>query len=301
MSIDDLFTKNKHIYLLVVIAVFLFGGVVILEKSQTVENLIPILRGEVTLKNGIVITCTKDGSPLLVKKNDPLLGKHLRVSGMVNSVFSDTILELCRSNDVVVEVGSYFGYNSVLLGKKVKNGIVYCLEPNSFIFPYLRKNIIINDLESVCILKSVAVSSSKGDCDIEDYFEVAEDRQKKNGTNSTKKKQLLRVSCSTLDHEIQGKTGSVNLLAIDIPGLEFLILGGAMKILNESPNIVVVVTFQKKEAAKNVDVESELDQLHAEGFRFYLAQGKNDISPITIGEILELTGNIVLIFSKKPL
>jgi FkbM family methyltransferase len=262
-----------------------------MEKYRIMENLIPLFRGEVSLENDIVITSTKDKSPLLVKKTDPFVGKRLRISGSVKSVFSETILDLCRSGDVVVEVGAHFGYNSILLGKKVVNGKVYCLEPNSSIFSYLRKNIIINDLESVCILKNVAISGAKGDCVIEDYFTISDSSNKQN---------IIHVSCNTLDDEIQERISSVNLLTIDIPGSEFLILSGATKILSESDDIVVVVMFSKEESSKRVDVAGELNSLHSSGFHLYLARGDNDVSPITVEEILELT-DAVLVFSKRLL
>ncbi|MDR2268369.1 MAG: FkbM family methyltransferase [Holosporaceae bacterium] len=291
MSEGNFFEKNRPFYIIAIVAFFLFMIIIVMEKYRVMEDLIPMLRGEVSLENDIIVTSTRGKNPLLVKKTDPFIGKRLRMSGAVKSIFSETILDMCHSNDVVVEVGAHFGYNSVLLGKKVKDGKVYCLEPNSSIFSYLRKNIIINDLESVCILKNVAISGVKGDCVIEDYFTILGSHNKQN---------TIHVSCNTLDNEIKERINSVNLLAIDIPGMEFLILSGAAKMLSESADIVVVVTFNKEESSKRVDIAGELKRLHSSGFHFYLAGGSNDISPITIAEILELT-NAVLIFSKRLL
>lgn len=283
MNISKFFFKGRAFFLALIVLFALMIGIMFMEKTKDIVGLIPRFRGEVSIGNGFIITHTKDEQPLIIKKDDPLIGQQLRFLGTVKSVFSDTITDLCNGNDIIVEVGSYFGYNSILLGKKLKKeGKIYCLEPNPSIFSCLRKNIVINDLESLCKLKNIAISSASGTCNIEDYFSIS---KLPNGKYT--KPPLIKVDCNTLDDEMKDETKAINLLTIDVPGLEFLILDGASKIL-EHKNIKVVFMFDKKESSKNTDVKTELNDLHALGFKFYLSKGKNDISPITIDEIMEL-------------
>ncbi|GHU13263.1 hypothetical protein FACS189449_08380 [Alphaproteobacteria bacterium] len=295
MNISTLFSKNRSFWIALIILFVVFLGLLFLERTKYIINLVPRLRGEVSIGNGFVITCAKDNYPLIIREDDPLIGQQLRFLGTVKSIFSETIDDLCNSNGITVEVGSNFGYNSVLLGKMLKeDGRIYCLEPNPSIFLYLRKNIIINDLESHCVLKNIAVSSASGECSIEDYFTMS-----KLADGTYTKPDMIKVDCNTLDDEMKEEMRAIDLLTIDVPGLEFLILGGASRILEHS-NIKVVFMFDNAESSKNTDVRTELNNLHALGFRFYISREENDISPITIDEILDLE-SAVLILSRKLL
>ncbi|MDR2681911.1 MAG: hypothetical protein LBB29_02600 [Holosporaceae bacterium] len=66
----------------------------------------------------------------------------------------------------------------------------------------------------------------------------------------------------------------------------------------EHQSIIVVFVFDRQASSRNVDIRKELTELHDQGFRFYKSDGKNDIFPITIDEILELE-TAVLVLSRK--
>jgi FkbM family methyltransferase len=286
-------TKNKLISIAIAISCLLFIGILFSEKAANLVNIIPIIRGEVSLGNNIIITTINGKYPFMIKKDDPQVGRQLRFFGAVKSIFSETIIDLCKKNDVVIEVGSCYGYNSVFLGKKIgDNGKLYCLEPNVSLFSYLKKNIVINDLESNTILKNIAVSNVSGNCNIDDYFSII---QMPDGSYT--KPRTTNVECSTVDQEVKTELKPINLLVLDVPGQEFFIMDGASRIM-EHKNIIVVFVFYKRASSKNVDVEKELRELHDLGFRFYKSDGKNDIFPITIEEILQLE-SAVLVLSRK--
>ncbi|GHU17086.1 hypothetical protein FACS189472_03480 [Alphaproteobacteria bacterium] len=295
MDSSKFFFKGRAFFLALIVLFSLFIGIMFMKKTENIIGLIPKLRGEVSIGNGFVITHTKDNYPLIIKEDDPFSGQQLRFSGSVKSVFSETVADLCNGNDIIIEVGSYFGYNSVLLGKKLKKGgKIYCFEPNPSIFLCLRKNVIINDLESHCVLKNIAISSASGSCSIEDYFTVS---KLKDGSYT--KPRMIKVACDTLDEALEDERKAVDILATDVPGIEFLILSGASRIL-EHDNIKVVFAFDKDASSKNTDVRTELNNLHALGFRFFISKGKKDISPITIDEIMEMK-SAVLVLSRKLL
>jgi FkbM family methyltransferase len=286
-------TQNKLFSIAVSVSCLLFIGILFSEEAANLINIVPLIRGEVSLENNMVITTISGKYPFMVKKNDPQVGRQLRFFGSVKSIFSETIIDLCRKDDVVVEIGSCYGYNSVLLGKKIgTGGKLYCFEPNPLLFSCLKKNIAINDLESNSILKKIAVSSASGSCNIEDYLSISSMPD-----GSYTKPRSTSVECSTIDQELKTELKPINLLALDIPGYEFLILDGASRIM-EHGNIIVVLVFNRQESSKNVDVEKELGELHDLGFRFYKSDGKNDMFPITIDEILQLE-SAVLVLSRR--
>jgi FkbM family methyltransferase len=298
MEKRESFFKNKTVLVSVVISSILFIFVFFLEKSRYIIDLIPTLRGEVSLNDEIVITTTKNRSPILIRKDDPFIANNLRFFGNIKSDFAEVADSVCKKGDVVVEVGSHFGYNSITLGSKLKgNGKLYGFEPNIHVFSFLKKSVMLNDLEDTVILRNVAVSNSNGTCEIDDVFNIV---KAKDGPQE--KLRHINVNCVTLDGEIGNINSPVNLLLVDIPGCEFQIIGGASDMIKNSPDIIIVVMFDQQESSQNVNVHSEIENLIKHGFRFYWCDDKKKMHPLkaTPEDIIE-KNKAILVITKKQL
>jgi FkbM family methyltransferase len=297
-SSNGLFKKNKIVSVTVIISCLLFVGIFFLEKSRYIIDLIPTLRGEISLDGNIIITTTKNKLPILIRKDDPFIANQLRFFGSVKSDFAEIADSLCKSTDIVVEIGSYFGYNSVTLGNKLKgNGKLYGFEPNTHIFSFLKKSIMLNNLENTVILRNVAISDKRGTCNINDIFHIA-----KTQDGSLEKPRCISVDCVSIDEEMKNINKPIDLLLIDIPGYEFQIITGAADIIKKSPNIAIMVMFDQQESSQSVNVHTEIQNLIRQGFRFYWCDNNRKIHPMkATPEDVIGKNKAILIITKKQL
>jgi len=258
--------------------------------------MIPILRGEVHLGNNFVITTTKKGYPILIKKDDPIAGNQLRFSGSVRSDFEDIAFSLCKNDGITVEVGTHFGYRTIHYGKLVsEKGKVYAFEPNQVVFAKLRKTIFLNDLENVVELRDVSISNYKGTYSMVDCLTI-----KRMHDGSFTRPKNITVNCNTLDDEMMSEMNPISLLSINIPGSETRILQGAFDTINRSPDIAVVVAFDNRKSADSKDTEQVLRRFEENYFKFYVSDKDKTLKEVNLVELLKLK-EAILVITKKSL
>ncbi|MDR2067925.1 MAG: FkbM family methyltransferase [Holosporaceae bacterium] len=298
------FNRNKVVSFAIIISCMLFICIFFMEKSRSVLNMVPLLRGEVHLDGGFIITTIKNKYPIIIKKNDPFIGKQLRFSGSIKSIFAAVADSLCRPNDVVVEVGAHFGYNALSLGDRLRGGgKYYAYEPNPFVISCLRKSIVLNDLEQVIFPKSIAISGKEGTCHIEDCVALAssvQDDDEPISPNQAQDHKFIDVNCNTLDKELSDEIQPITLLLIDIPGFEFSIIKGARDIMKRSPDIKLVVAIDMDESSKTLDPQKELEELAENGYKFYIAETPKTYTSAKISEILAKKKMVLLIAKCDP-
>lgn len=292
MGVFGLF-KNKAISLAVTVAFTLFIIVLFLEKTKFIFKMTPKLRGEVGVSS-FVITTLRDGSPIMVRKDDPNIGEQLRLSGTVRSKFNNVISAFYNNNLVVVEVGPNFGYNTIPLAKGLQNeGKVYVFEANSRVCSALRKSLVLNDIEDKVSVKNIAISDHKGSCDIPDCTSIVAFAD---GTRSEPR--MLTAECSTLDEEMINEDRAVDLIAVDIPDMEIPILRSCESIIDKSPDIVVVSTFDNDPVDPNALIE--FTKLENKGMKFYIATEKSKYTRVTTEELLKKK-QVILLITRKDL
>lgn len=280
------FSRNQAVSYAIAIACVLFIVIFSVEKSKSFLNLIPILRGEVGLPDELVITSIDKKYPILIKKYDPFIANQLRFSGNVNSLFSETALAICEPDDTVLEIGSHFGFNSIMLGKKLAgHGKLYAYEPNPKIYNCLRKNIILNDLEDTVIPKNIAISNHSGTCNIDDTFSM----QDKNG--EIIKAGTIEMQCNTLEQECMGM--HPDLLLIDIPYQDVEILNSAKNFIDDSPGVKILISIESNGKEKQ-SVFDMFDFLISKNFKAYQAQPGGILTKLNKEQILTLTNGVVL-------
>jgi FkbM family methyltransferase len=282
----------------------LFICMFFMEKSRSVLNVVPLLRGEVPLPNGFIITTIKHKFPIIIKKNDPFIGRQLRFSGDIKSVFAAVADSLCHRDDTVVEVGAHFGYNALTLGDRLRNGgKYYAYEPNLSVVSCLRKSVVLNDLEHVVFPRSIAIADREGICHIEDCLALAPDQDDDDLIAPQPPQEVpkfIDVSCNTLNRELADEIHPVTLLLIDIPGLEFSIIKGARDVMKHSPNIKLVVAIDVEASSRSFDPQKEFEELEKDGYKFYVAETPKIYISAKTHEILARK-KMVLIITKCDL
>lgn len=287
------FVKNKMILYSIIICVIMFLLVFFFEKSKSLRNFIPTLRGEITLSDGLIITTIRNKYPILIRKDDPKIGDQLRFFGNINSIFSDAAMAICSSDDKIVEVGAKFGFNTVLLGKRLNPsaGRIYSYEPNATIFKCLRKTIYLNELENFIELRNIAMKDHIGACEISDIMTITADERGRLSMGEKKS-----VACSTIDEDLRGKR--ISILLVDLPGQEFLIVNNARKLIEDTKNLKILVSF--RDTGENGSEEQTLDYLTSRGYSCYEVTRGPTFTPIDKAGIMEKSEG-VLYFSKEKI
>jgi FkbM family methyltransferase len=287
---ESFFSKNKMILVTVIVSSILFVIVFFIEKSKAIKSMIPKMRGEVSLSRDFAITTTREGYPIIVKKKDPTVGKKLRFSGNIESAFSKIAISLMKKNDIIIEIGAHFGYTTISIAKRLEDpGRYYAFEPNSVIFSYLNKSVVLNDLDKIVVLKNHAVADKAQTFLMKDCLS-----KKKNTDGSYTKSREFVVDSSTLDKELIEESRPVSLLLIDIPGLEFSVIKGAETIIANSHDIKIIIYFDKARAAKNFDLEREFQRMKNMGFNFYLTEEIHNYEKVDIPDILSKNEAVVI-------
>ncbi len=290
-----LFTQNKLVVSALIFSSLLFIFVFALEKTKVLMNIVPKARGEVSIGEGLVITSTKTGHPIIVKKDDMFFGNEMRFSGSLKNIFSDVALSLCKPNDTIVNIGAYFGYDAICMGSKLKGtGKIYAFEDNRSIYSCLRKSIVLNDMDQHVIVKNLALSDKKGICEKDDFMAV-----KENPDGSFSTPPSFVAQCNTLDNELKEVTSKVNLMLIDDPGYEFDILRGAQTIIRNSPKLIILSYYERKFSARNVPVKQELDKFVDDGYYIYFVDEDGRTSEPNTSEIVTQDSGVIIITKNR--
>lgn len=289
------FLKNRVILFAIMVLVVLFLVTLAIEKTKLMFNtVVPMIRGEVNMKD-FVITTTKEGAPIVINKTENEEGDQLRSYGIVHSHFNDIVSTFSDNNSVVVEIGSHFGYNTIRLAKNLRyGGKVYAFEANGKIYSALRKSLILNDLDNVVVMKNIAISDHIGFCDVPDCTST-----KKLPDGSHTKPKIFSAKCCTIDEELINEDRPVDLIVADVHGIEIPILISCENIIERSPNIVIIFTFDNENPDPRT--KTEFTNLENKGMKFFISDKKNKYTQMTsIDELMEKK-EVTLIVTRRNL
>ena len=286
--------SNKLISFCIVLSLIVFFGVILAEKNKVFSGLIPTLRGVIILPDNYIVTSIDKKYPILIRRNDPRIGRQLRYKGSVESLFDNVALNLCTRGENVVEIGAHYGYNPIIIGQLLKtNGKYIAIEGNPPVARCLYKNIVLNDLSDTVEVIKIAAADHKGTCDISDDILTNPDEEN-DGTVIT---QSLIVECDTLDNILKDK--EVSLILIDIPGAVFEALRGAKEIIAKANRLRLLINLDTNKIDKTIDIRRDLESLLRRGMKFYEVVSVNSVREISINEIIRKKKLIVLMKKEK--
>ena len=190
----------------------------------------PLLSSDVTIKNhdGIFFC----GSSFLVAQ------------GAISTYEPENKRYFNLKKGIFVDIGANIGRYTIMQAKKLKVGKVIAIEPEPRNFEILKKNIKLNNLENVIPVK-IACSNSKG---IANFWLGAEGEGTAHSLieikNNSKK---ISVNTETLDNIMKKlKIKKVDLIKVDVEGLEPLIFEGAENMLKNHPKIIFEALSDEK-------------------------------------------------------
>jgi len=139
---------------------------------------------------------------------------------------TELILRQTKSGDVIVDVGANIGYYTILLADKVGlNGKVYAFEPDLINFEILKKNVEVNKLKNVVLVRA-AVSNKKG---ISYLYKSKENYGDHRMFGNEEKEEIKTIK---LDNYL--KNQKIDLMKVDTQGWEPSVFEGAKKIIEKN-------------------------------------------------------------------
>lgn len=291
------FFRGRIVTPALILACIFCVGIFFVQKTKSLFKLMYMVHGEVALKDhNFIITTTKEGDPIVINKDDHHMG-DLRLCGDVHSRFSNVLSSFLNDdNSVAIEIGPRFGYNTISIAKNLNpGGKLYVFEANKLVCSALHKTICLNDLDEHVELRNVAISSEEESRKVSDCTTI---RESLNGSISVPK--FFSAKCEPLDPQIAHEEREVDLIAVDVHGMEIPILKACKKVIERSPNIIIVMTFMDN--SKNKSAKAELEWLMEEmDMRFYVGEDKGKWSEIYDLDDLLNRKDEVLIITRRNL
>ena len=157
-------------------------------------------------------------------------------------------------NSVIVDVGANIGNHSVFFGAHCEASQVYAFEPYREVFSILEMNIELNELESIICPSNIALGDSicRGKTVVKDSqnLGMAKIKESPNGD----------IQILTLDSVLIDKINRLDLMKIDVEGMEFAVLRGSENLLRKFSPLLYI------EIADERDYSQIMNFLHILGY-----------------------------------
>lgn len=190
--------------------------------------------------------------------------------GMENTLINNaiTLLKKYKPSETddytIFDVGANFGYLSLVWKQSIaQNGKVYAFEPHPTIYNSLKKSVSSNQIVNLEVLNK-AVSHASGS--IELHLSSTTSNTLQQVARQNKANKTVAIDMITLDQFVnQNKITSVDLIKIDVDGIELDILKGAKQTIIAHKPIVIVETngdavihlFLREQGYKIFDMQLE--------------------------------------------
>lgn len=250
-----------------------------------IGKLYPTLSG--VLKNyGEVVVKIKDlwNYKMYLNVTDVGLSHMLLLKKEYEREETNFLKKIIKQGDVFVDIGSNFGYYTLLASKLVgKRGKVFSFEPDPYNFSILQRNIKINKCSNVlCVNKAV------GEKDEKINFYIDAENLGRHNLIPNWSKHILTVDKISLDNFLP-KGSRVNIVKIDIEGGEELAIKGMEKIIQKNPSIKLLIEFFPERIKQNNLHPANLKRLISSlGFSIYEISNLG-LTKISFSELLRRT------------
>lgn len=192
------------------------------------------------------------------------------------------------SNLVCLDVGANIGYWTIYLSKKLGAKKVYGFEPDPILFSILKKNLTLNEVESVVFPNQCAIGQDENELILYHCPENSGD----NRPYFVDGRSSVSVPCTTIDdYAEKNNIARVDFIKMDIQGGEANALQGAINVLQRD-RPVLMVEFSSAVAPDGGKALKKWMEYFLEQDMSLSAVRDNKLQPVNISELEDYEGNI---------
>lgn len=204
-----------------------------------------------------------DGN-FIIFPNDGI-GGHLKSGRLWEPHFKDVIDHFINENDTVIDCGANFGYNSILMGKRIGfHGKLFVFEPQRIVFQQLCGNLILNN-----IFNANAYQFALGENDgLTSMFPINYEKSWVNIGDLSIGQGGEEVQMMKLDNILE-IVNTVDFIKLDVQGYELEVIKGAKQILSEFKPHLFVEIEDHQLAKFKISREKLIAEIKSFGYRIF--------------------------------
>jgi len=188
----------------------------------------------------IVVECGRGNRFLVPCLREPV-AFELLINGAYESETLALLLRAASGNGVFVDVGANIGASTVPLAKQLNSGTVVAIEASPAVYPYLARNIELNDLRNIRLHHCAALDHDR---DSVAFYEAPKDHFGMGALAPQFSGKAVPVTARTLDSILdQDSIDRVDVLKVDVEGFEGQVFVGATKLLAGSRAPTIIFEF----------------------------------------------------------
>jgi FkbM family methyltransferase len=228
---------------------------------------------------------------MIVDTRDLSLAPHILLDGYWEQWITNVFLSLIKPGMNVLDIGANVGFYSLLAAEKIgAQGSLTCFEANPDMSDIVFQNLQINGFGSPSHVDDKAVYSEN----IRLTFNIYEkflgssslwaDLEHVVANRDSIKK--LTVEGVTLDSFFPAGT-RIDFIKIDAEGAEPFILKGAKRVLQDNPDVIIIMEFSPPIIANAYEsVEIFYNELRLIGFRIFRIEHDSSISEMSLADAI---------------
>lgn len=237
--------------------------------------------------------------------HDDCVSKALEMSGVWEPHVNKLINIIVKPGDKVIALGCHVGFHAAHYSAIVGSvGHVYCFEANPHTSTFLKATFLLNKSKNVTLFENAAFDK-EGEANF-----ILNDNTPKELKNTGMahilmnettelKNNLIKVKTVRIDDVIP-KEKNITLIQADIEDSEFFAFLGAKNIIDNSPNLTIIVEwYASKMIDKQIPIEKYIKFWRDKGFRFGVIEcDSSKIREVTDKELMtahQLTSPDVII------
>lgn len=209
---------------------------------------------------------------------------HILIFGNFEKEISECAKQLNLNNyKTIIDIGANFGVQSLQFSKKFNNSKIFAIEPTSYAFRKLQKNLILNPDLSKNIHSFNLFIGSKNQQKPDSIYSSwnLESKKEKHPKHFGEKKDTKNAKIQTLDDFIhENSITNVDFIKLDVDGFEFYVLKGGYNFLRKKkpPIFMELAPYLYNEHGYSKDMLLEL--IKSLNYKFFDLNSLKEITEI---------------------